>query len=146
MARPAPLPLFPARGKPRIPPARKPPAPKEITLQMSVAYLLRRLCRPEWRWTHFPAGELRDEATAKKLRAMGLQRGWPDILLIDPIGRLHALELKRRGETLSHEQEAFRAWCCDHGVPHAVADDLRGATEILTSWGALRELGAGDAA
>jgi hypothetical protein len=38
---------------------------------------------------------LRDAATAGKLKAMGLQPGWPDILLVNPSGRLHALELKR---------------------------------------------------
>ena len=115
-------------------------------LQMGVAHLLRRLCLPTWRWSHFPAGELRDAATAGKLKAMGLQPGWPDILLVDPTGRLHALELKRRGAELTEQQEAFRAWCLDHGVPHAVADDLATATEILAGWGALRELGAGGAA
>ena len=73
---------------------------------------------------------------------MGLQPGWPDILLVDPTGRLHALELKRRGEELTEQQAAFQAWCLAHGVPHAVADDLRTATEILASWGALRALGA----
>ncbi len=145
MARPAPLPLFPARGKPRILAPRKPAPPKEIVLQMAVAHVLRRLCLPTWRWSHFPAGELRDAATAGKLKAIGLQPGWPDILLIDPSGRLHALELKRRGAELiiTPQQEAFRAWCLEHQVPHAVADDLASATEILTTWGALRELGAG---
>ena len=142
MARAAPLPLFPVRGKPRIFAPRKPPAPKEIVLQMAVAHLLRRLCRPDWKWGHYPAGELRTPATAAKLRAMGTQKGWPDFLLINPAGLMHALELKRQGETLSEAQEAFRTWCLEHGVPHAVADDFATATEILTAWGALRSLGA----
>jgi hypothetical protein len=38
---------------------------------------------------------------------MGLQRGWPDFLLIAPGGRLHALEIKRRGEAMTEEQEDF---------------------------------------
>src|SRR5215213_4600867 len=36
-----------------------------------------------------------------------LQRGWPDFLLVVPGGLLHALELKRRGETMAEEQESF---------------------------------------
>ena len=40
---------------------------------------------------------------------MGLQRGWPDFLLVVPGGLLHALELKRRGETMAEEQESFAA-------------------------------------
>jgi hypothetical protein len=78
-----------------------PPRPLELQLHMAVADLLRRFANPDWRWSHFPSGELRDIKTASKLRAMGLARGWPDFVLIDPSGRLHALELKRQGETLS---------------------------------------------
>ena len=69
------------------------PRPKEIGLHMAVADLLRRFARSDWRWAHYPAGEHRDIRTAAKLKAMGVQRGWPDFILLDPSGRLHALEL-----------------------------------------------------
>jgi thiamine monophosphate synthase len=69
---------------------------------------------------------------------MGLQRGWPDFLLIAPGGRLHALELKRRGETMTEEQEAFEDWCREQGVPFACTDDLREALAALRGWGAFR--------
>ena len=48
---------------------------------------------------------------------MGLQRGWPDFLLVVPGGLLHVLELKRRGEIMAEEQESFAAWCQDQGPP-----------------------------
>ncbi len=67
---------------------------------------------------------------------MGVQKGWPDFLLIAPGGRLHALELKRRGETMTEEQEAFAKWCREQGVPFACMDDLRVALTILGEWGA----------
>ena len=95
--------------------------PKEIALHMAVADILRRFAQPDWRWSHFPAGEHRDVRTAAKLKAMGVARGWPDFVLFDPFGCLHALELKRQGETLSEDQEAFEAWCIGRGVPHVVA-------------------------
>jgi hypothetical protein len=69
---------------------------------------------------------------------MGTQPGWPDFLLIAPAignypaGLIHALELKRRGETMSEEQEAFAAWCTEKGVPHACVDDLREALAVLS--------------
>jgi hypothetical protein len=63
------------------------PRPKELALQMQVADLLRRFARTDWRWSHFPAGEHRDVRTAAKLKAMGVQRGWPDFILLDPAGR-----------------------------------------------------------
>jgi hypothetical protein len=113
------------------------PRPTELKLHMAVADLLRRFARPDWRWSHFPAGEHRDVRTAAKLKAMGVQRGWPDFVLFDPCGRLHALELKRQGETLTDDQEAFQVWCSDHAVPHAVARTSDQAIAALDAWGAL---------
>ena len=114
------------------------PRPKEIALHMAVADVLRRFARPDWRWSHFPSGELRDIKTASKFRAMGLARGWPDFVLIDPSGRLHALELKRQGETLTDDQEAFQEWAIARGVPHSVVRTSDEALEVLGAWGALR--------
>ncbi len=118
--------------------------PKELALHMAVADVLRRFARPEWRWSHFPSGELRDIKTASKLRAMGLARGWPDFVLIDPSGRLHALELKREGETLTDDQEAFQEWAIARGVPHSVIRSVDEALMVLGAWGALRiKIGGG---
>lgn len=113
------------------------PRPLELQLHMAVADLLRRFARNDWRWSHFPSGELRDIKTASKLRAMGLARGWPDFVLIDPSGRFHALELKRQGETLSDDQEGFQEWAIARGVPHSVVRTTDEAFEVLGAWGAL---------
>jgi hypothetical protein len=133
--RQAALPLFPARGKHRAYREPKEPAPKEFALHLAVADHLRAFAHPEWRWSHYPAGEKRDPRAASKLKAMGLQRGWPDFLLIAPGGRLHALEIKRRGEAMTEEQEDFEVWCREQGVPFACPDDLREAVAILSEWG-----------
>jgi hypothetical protein len=110
-----------ARGR-RVRTRRAPEfQPKEIETHIAVAGVLRRFARSDWRWGHYPAGEHRDVRTAAKLRAMGTQAGWPDLLLFDPEGRLHALELKRQGNHLTDEQKAFAAWCAEHALPHAVA-------------------------
>jgi hypothetical protein len=67
----------------------------------------------------------RDKRTAAKLKAMGLQPGWPDLLLLAPAaadrpgGLVHMLELKRRGEDLTKSQEDLAAWCAEQGVPFA---------------------------
>jgi VRR-NUC domain len=111
--------------------------PKEIAVHMAVADLLRRLARPEWKWSHFPAGEHRDIRTAAKLKAMGVQRGWPDFILISPTGKLHALELKRVGQSLTPEQQCFQEWCDKQAVPHAVARTILDAMRFLSAWGAL---------
>jgi hypothetical protein len=111
---------------------------KEFVLHLTVADLLRRAAHPDWRWSHFPAGELRDPRVGAKLRAMGPARGWPDFLLFSPVGQLHALELKRVGDTLTDEQSEFAAWCDRAGVSHGVARTFDEAITLLGNWGALR--------
>jgi hypothetical protein len=112
--------------------------PKEITLHCAVATVLRDHAIPEWLWTHFLAGERRDVITGARLKRMGLQRGWPDFILISPHGSLRFLELKRQGEALSDDQEEFRVHCIRHGIPHAVAFDVDLALAALDQWGCLR--------
>ena len=112
---------------------------REIELHMAVARTLRVHIAPGWLWSHYPAGEHREAQTAAKLKAMGVQRGWPDIMLLSPQGgALHALELKRIGEDLSEDQEAFQTWAIGHGVPYAVARTTEGALTVLSSWRCLR--------
>jgi hypothetical protein len=113
-------------------------APKEIVLHMAVAKILRDHALPEWQWCHIPSGELRDVRTAVKLKRMGTKPGWPDIVLIPPSGRMHCLELKRQGEDLTEDQEAFQLWCIRHGVPHSVAWTIDDALAALDAWGCLR--------
>jgi hypothetical protein len=45
---------------------------------------------------------------------------------------LHALELKRRGETMREEQESFATWCREQGIPFVCTDDLREAIVTLS--------------
>ena len=123
------------RARPRKAPQT---APKESRLQYDVAALLRDHCLPEWRWSHFSAGERRDARTGARLKRMGLQRGWPDFLLVSPAGQLHFLELKRQGESLSEPQEAFQLWAVRHGIPHSVADSFDQALAFLDAIGCLR--------
>jgi hypothetical protein len=124
----------------RKPRARKAPVarPKESTLQCAVADLLRHHARPEWRWSHFPAGEWRGVITGARLKRMGLQRGFPDIQLISPEGLFHGLELKRLGETLTEDQEAFQVWSVANGVPYSVCRTIDEALAVLDFWSCLR--------
>lgn len=123
------------RARPR---KAKIPRPKEHKLQSDVAAVLADHCLPEWRWTHFPAGERRDVITGARLKRFGLQRGWPDVQLVSPAGLFHGLELKRPGGDLTEDQEAFRLWCIRSGVPHAVAYTIDEALTALDDWKCLR--------
>jgi hypothetical protein len=110
---------------------------RELTLHMSAAQILRRHVRPDWRWSHFPAGERRDARTGAKLKRMGLQSGWPDFVLVAPDGRFHALELKRIGGDLSDDQDDFRLWCIGRGVPHSIAYTTKDVLAIFGFWNCL---------
>jgi VRR-NUC domain len=132
-----PLLMLAAGRKPRLRRATSYQA-KELELHVGVAGTLRRFVRPGWRWAHIPSGELRDKRTAAKLKAMGVQPDWPDIILVSPTGLLHALELKRVSGSLSDEQEAFADWCRAYGIPHAVARTVDQALAALDAWGCLR--------
>lgn len=128
------------RARPRKVPRLR---PREVTLHFAVADVLRRHCLTSWRWSHFPAGEARDVRTGAKLKRMGLAKGWPDFILIRPArgacrGQLYCLELKRLGEDLSDDQEAFSAWCHGNSVPFAVVRTIDEALAVLTDWRCLR--------
>jgi hypothetical protein len=120
----------------RKPRARRAPVarPKECALQCAVAELLRCHALPTWRWTHFPAGEWRGVITGARLKRMGLMRGFPDIQLISPAGVFHGLELKRTGESLTGDQEAFQLWSVANGVPYSVAYSIDEALAVLNAW------------
>jgi hypothetical protein len=111
----------------------------EFRTACAFADTLDRCADPAWLWTHFPAGELRSAATGARLKRQGLKPGWPDYLFISPGGRLHCLELKRRGSKLSDAQEAFGAWCSHRpSVRWCVAYSYDEAIATVTAWGVLR--------
>lgn len=110
---------------------------KEFRLQTDAAKFLTDFIKPDWIWTHFPAGERRDVITGAKLKRFGLKRGWSDLLLLPPTGILHALELKREGEILSDAQKEFQAWFLAHNLPHAIAWSMQDVRKICRSWDCL---------
>jgi hypothetical protein len=77
------------------------PGPSETELHEAVADLLKVGVLLPAVWTCFPAGNVPLEPRfAAKLYRMGLQRGWPDFLVVHD-GKVRGLELKKPGEQLS---------------------------------------------
>lgn len=127
-----------AGGKPRARRERI-PVPKEISLHMPVAKLLRDHCLEAWQWAHYPSGEKRDARTGAKLKRMGAKPGWPEFLFISPHGSIRCLELKRSAKApLNAAQKEFRLWCIAHGVPYVVAWTMDQVLRALDEWGCLR--------
>jgi len=126
---------------------RRPPAP-EFAMQCVVADALRRFAKPTWIWNHIPGGEERPAEyrngkrvsfAGARLKRAGFQPGWPDFMLIAPGGKLHCLELKRKGNKPTADQAAFRLWCLLNGVPHGLAYSVKDAFTFLEQWGVFRE-------
>lgn len=84
------------------------PEPTEEAIQRAVADLLARTAQPGVAWTHIPNGEARGPGIGGKLKAMGVQPGWPDVLLIRD-GQVYGLELKRLRGRVSPAQELAHA-------------------------------------
>lgn len=113
------------------------PQPSELQAHIAIAQHLRMRARPGVFWFHPANGELRDKATAAKLKAMGVRPGTPDLIVLVS-GRLHGLELKRHDGRLTPEQRACHAEIEAAGGFVATAWDTGAALRILEAWGAIR--------
>jgi len=61
----------------------------EFALTCAVAEYLAYALPADVLWSHLPFGEVRPKATAGRLKAMGVNPGWPDFLIlgrVSPIG------------------------------------------------------------
>jgi hypothetical protein len=77
------------------------PQAAETDLQASVADFLALALGDRVEWTAFPAGSVPLPVEyAAKLSRMGLQRGWPDLILVWD-SRIYGIELKKPGSPLS---------------------------------------------
>jgi hypothetical protein len=116
----------------------KPPPATEFKTQCALARTIRIGLEPGWKWNVFPSGEKRTPATGARLKAMGHQPGWFDLIFIGPDGVHHWLELKRGRQALTEAQRQFQIDMNMRGVPCAVARSYEAALEQLKAWGAIR--------
>ncbi len=90
------------------------------------------------------AGDGRARAIqSNALKASGMRPGFPDLILVqrtDQGSRVGFFEVKREGEKLRPEQEAFRDLCEDWRLPFAVVRSVQDAQETLIAWGWLPSL------
>lgn len=105
----------------------------EFHLTVNVRKYLQ-LAAPDLLFTHFPAGEARDERTGAKLKHMGLMPGWPDFIAVLPGGRLGCIELKIEGGKLSESQTQFRDRALALGALHVVCRSIEDVRQTLREW------------
>lgn len=114
-----------------------PPATTEEAIHRAVVELLARAARPGVAWTHMPAGEARAKGVGGKLKGMGVQAGWPDIVLVRA-GRLFGLELKTPTGRVSPAQRTAHASLSAAGAIVRVCYGLDPAIETLRDWEMVR--------
>ena len=128
MTRPVQLEIFRHRSRPRS---------SEFALHASVVALLQRAAGAGWRWMHPASGELRLPATARRLKAMGVVKGWPDLVLSHEGGRFCFIEFKARGGKLTPEQADIARHLTAAGHAFACVDTFDGAVAALQEWAVL---------
>ena len=118
----------------------------ELAIHRSVlAYLTLALPREATRPWHCASGEKRDEATAAKLKTMGVIPGLADLMFVWR-GRLYAVEVKSPTGRSSTYQRAWREELETAGGAYAVVTSIDDAREALARWGVptreVRHMGA----
>ena len=117
--------------------------PTEDTEQVNLA---KWLDSHKFRWCHVPNGGHRDKITGARLKAAGVKKGVPDILIFDqpPLhpGKIGvALELKRKdGGVLAPHQEEWLEALSERGWFTAVCNGWEAAVKLLTGAGFTRKL------
>ena len=107
----------------------------EYQLQVSVADFLSWALPDNIPFTHLPMGGKRDKATAGKLKAMGVNPGWPDFEILIPDGVTLRIEMKTEKGVLSKAQEAFHERAKALGHPVYIARSVARVAEILEHHG-----------
>lgn len=126
----------------------RPPPALEFETHCAIADMLRVSLSPKWTWFHPPNGGERPatyrngkrvSGEGGRLKRMGARAGTSDFILVAPaLGRVHALELKRRGETPTDAQAAFLDEIRAAGGLADWCDNFNDAKRILSAWGAIR--------
>lgn len=77
----------------------------------------------------------RSAAAGAIAKRMGMLAGVPDLMIIRPLGRIAFIEVKKEGGRLQPPQIAFRMFCKQWGVPHAVCRSIADARDFVAEIG-----------
>jgi hypothetical protein len=111
---------------------------KEHDIQVALINHLRLLLRPEIVSFAIPNGGHRHIGVARRMKAEGVLAGMPDLGFAVEDGRVHWLEMKAPGGTISTNQSNVSDQLTRLGHNWAVARSVEEALEHLTVWKVLR--------
>lgn len=106
----------------------------EIRPHIQIASFLKWAWPADLPWTHFPAGEMRDEDTLRKLCAMGLNPGWGDFQFVLPNAQFATMEVKRQHGQMSEAQIAHRERLITLKAGHALVENVADVRRVGARW------------
>lgn len=110
----------------------------EGPIHRSIIHYLRSTLPPSAIIHHSPNEGVRGGARGKldgiKRKAMGVQAGFPDILIFSD-GKGYCLEVKAEGGRLSPLQKIVKQNLEEQGIPYAVVRSIQDVRESLAEWG-----------
>jgi hypothetical protein len=114
-----------------------PPDPSEDELQATIASMLKFAFHGQQVvWTHFPAGGyLLSPAARARLTRLGLQPGFPDLLIMWHPRKMLWIELKTRTGRVSSEQQAKHASIEALEIPVAICRHIEDVLHVLRMHG-----------
>ena len=102
-----------------------------------------RLVAPDALIFAIPNGGLRSKTEAARMKWTGTLAGMPDLAVVAPAGRVHFLEVKAQGGSLSASQRVIHEALIALGTPPAIVRSIDDCRRAFTAWGIeTREVGA----
>lgn len=115
-------------------PRRRADLNAETKIQFAVLEFIRAVA-PDCFVFHIANGGYRTPAEAARFRWQGVVAGVPDLCLVAPGGRVHFIEVKTPGGSLSAAQREIHEILARLGAPVAIARGVDDARRALTAWG-----------
>lgn len=82
---------------------------------------------------HIPNGGLRNKIEANKLKAMGVRKGFADLIVILPSGTVFFIEMKDDKGKQSEEQVKFQEFVQQRGIPYYLIRTLEDFQTLIKS-------------
>lgn len=113
---------------------RKPRKRPEEAIQRSIVSYLRAVLRKDHRVIAVPNAARRRAGGRAGNGVPGLAKGFPDLLIVGPLGRSYMIECKAEKGRMSVEQNEWKAWFASGGVPYVVARSTDDVKLALAQW------------
>ena len=121
------------------------PRASEFQIHAAIVTYLRQAARPDVQWWHTGNGEIRDERTGAKIKAMGLRPGAPDLTFrwrarwsLDCLTECLDMEIKTASGKQSNTQIEWQKAAQAVGAHYCIVRSLDEAIDVFERYGITR--------